>query len=65
MLTPRLSVNIIEPSFLWDGDDDEEITRKLGRFVEAEFPLGMIPHAAEAQYIMRTLQQLNCSSPIA
>jgi hypothetical protein len=47
MLTPRLSINIIEPSYLRDGDDNEEITRKLGRFVEVEFPLGIILHAAE------------------
>jgi len=45
MLTPRLSINIIEPSYLRDGDDDE-LARKLGRFVEAESPLGMIPYAA-------------------
>ncbi len=30
MLTPRLSVNVVEPSFLWDGDDDV-LARKLGR----------------------------------
>jgi hypothetical protein len=46
MLTPRLSVNIIEPSFLRGGDDEDELARKLGRYVEVEFPLGTIPYAA-------------------
>jgi hypothetical protein len=46
MLTPRLSINIIEPSFLRGGDDYDELTRKLGRYVEVEFPLGTIPYAA-------------------
>jgi hypothetical protein len=37
MLSPRLSVNIIEPAFLRDendGDQDDE----MGRYLEAEFP---------------------------
>ena len=46
MLTPRLSINIIEPSFLRE-EYDGELVRKLGRYVEAEFPLGMIPYATE------------------
>jgi hypothetical protein len=40
MLSPRLSVNIIEPSFLQDWGDHDNNLRcyvKLGRFVEAEF----------------------------
>ena len=38
MLSPRLSVNIIEPSFLQDWDHDNgRCFVKLGRYVEAEF----------------------------
>jgi hypothetical protein len=45
MLTPRLSINIIEPSYLRE-EYDGELTRKLGRYVEVESPLGTIPYAA-------------------
>ena len=37
VLSPRLSVNIIEPSFLQDWDHDVRCYVKLGRCVEAEF----------------------------
>ena len=33
MISPRLSVDIIEPSFLFDDDDDS----KMGRYLEVEF----------------------------
>jgi len=37
MLSPRLSVNIVEPSFLCEGyDDDQE--EEMGRYLEVEFP---------------------------
>ena len=42
MLKPRLSVNIIEPSYLQEEYNGELIC-KLGRYVEAEFPLGITP----------------------
>ena len=39
MLSPRLSVDIIEPSFLLDGESSE----KMGRYLEVEFPSSHIP----------------------
>ena len=38
MLSPRLSVNIVEPSFLLMDDDDSEQEVEMGGFLEAEFP---------------------------
>jgi hypothetical protein len=45
MLSPRLSVNIIEPSFLqdWDHDNNVRCCVKLGRYVEAEFCQSVFP----------------------
>jgi hypothetical protein len=36
MLSPRLLANIVEPSFLWDGDDGDR--EEMGSFLEIEFP---------------------------
>jgi len=48
MLSPRLSVNIIEPSFLQDWDDNGRCFVKLGRYVEAEFQSDFLPEEATA-----------------
>jgi hypothetical protein len=48
MLSPRLSVNIIEPSFLQDWDDYRRCSVKLGRYVEAEFQSDFLPEEATA-----------------
>ena len=36
MLSPKLSVDILEPSFLWDGDDDDQ--EEMGTFLEVACP---------------------------
>ena len=36
MLSPRLLAIIVEPSFLWDGDDGDR--EEMGSFLEVEFP---------------------------
>ena len=46
MITPMLSVNITEPSFLQEEYDGELIC-KLGRYVEAEYHLSTTPYATE------------------
>ena len=37
MLSPKLSVNIVEPSFLWDGNDGDQ-EEMGGKFLEVECP---------------------------
>ncbi len=36
MLLPRLSVVIVEPSYLWEGYDDDR--QEMGRYFEVKFP---------------------------
>jgi hypothetical protein len=60
MLSPKLSVNIVEPSFLQeenDGDQDDE----MGRYLEAEF--STVPDAVgEAVFVNQSEEDDRCHS---
>jgi hypothetical protein len=59
MLSPKLSVDILEPSFLWDGDDDDQ--EEMGTFLEVACP--SLPDAdGTAVFVNQSEEGARCHS---
>ena len=59
MLSPKLSVNIVEPTFLWDGNDDDQ--EEMGTFLEVECP--SLPDAdGAAVFVNQSEENHRCHS---
>ena len=59
MLSLKLSVDILEPSFLWDGDDDDQ--EEMGKFLEVACP--SLPDAdGTAVFVNQSEEGARCHS---